>query len=95
MTLRALAAHVGVLTEYTSYRGERIEVRDEVLAAVLAGCGVDTTIDEHRALAEYDERARAAPAVVVAWDGVVPHDAPGRGDLPDPLPEGRPQPARR
>jgi 4-alpha-glucanotransferase len=88
VTLRALAAHVGVLTDYTSHRGERVEVRDEVLAAVLAQCGVDTTLDEQRALAEYDERRRAQRAVVVAWNGVVPHDAPSRDDLPDTLPLG-------
>ncbi|MEO8696034.1 MAG: 4-alpha-glucanotransferase [Acidimicrobiales bacterium] len=88
MTLRALAARVGVLTEYTSYRGERIEVRDEVLAAVLAACGVDPALDEQRALADYDERTRAQPAVVVAWNGVVPADAPGRDDLPETLPLG-------
>ncbi|MEO5839473.1 MAG: 4-alpha-glucanotransferase [Acidimicrobiales bacterium] len=85
MTLRALAAHVGVLTDYTSHRGERVEVHDDVLAAVLAACGVDTTLAEQDTIADYDERTRAHRTVVVAWNGVVPHDTPGRDDLPETL----------
>ena len=88
MSLRALAAHVGVFTEYTSHRGERIEVHDDVLAAVLAACGVDTTMSDEHAIADYDERTRATLPIVVAWDGVVPADTPGRADLPSTLPLG-------
>lgn len=59
-----------------------------MLAAVLAGCGVDTTLAEERAIAQYDERTRPQRAVVVAWNGIVPPDIPGRDDLPDTLPLG-------
>jgi 4-alpha-glucanotransferase len=88
LSLRALAAHVGVLTEFTSYRGELIEVRADVLAAVLTACGVDTTLADDRAIADYDERTRATLPIVVAWDGVVPPETPGRNDLPSTLPFG-------
>jgi 4-alpha-glucanotransferase len=63
-------------------------VHDEVLAAVLAGCGVDTSVAEPRALADYDERTRPPRPFVVAWNGVVPPQTPGRDDLPDVLPLG-------
>lgn len=72
MSLRALAAHAGVLTEYTSYRGDRVDVSDDVLAAVLAACGMDTSRSTADAIADYDERTRPARPVVVAWDGHVP-----------------------
>ena len=88
MSLRVLAAHVGVLTEYLSHQGERIDVRDDVLAAVLTANGIDTTISEARAIADYDERVRVHPSIVVAWDGVVPPQTPGSADLPDTLPFG-------
>ena len=84
MSLRALAAYVGVLSEYTSHRGERVEVHDEVLAAVLTACGVDTTLPDDRAIADYDERTRTLPSIVIAWDGVVPADTSGRArSIPD------------
>jgi 4-alpha-glucanotransferase len=72
VSLRALAAHVGVLTAYTSYRGETVDVSDDTLAAVLAACGVDLSLPPERAAAQYDERTRAHRPVVVAWDGVRP-----------------------
>jgi len=52
VSLRALAAHVGVLTEYISHHGERIDVRDDVLAAVLTAIGVDITLSDDRAVAD-------------------------------------------
>jgi 4-alpha-glucanotransferase len=88
VSLRALAAHVGVLTEYLSHRGERIEVRDDVLAAVLTAKGIDTTVAEARAIADYNERVRSQRSIVVAWDGMVPPEAAGLADLPDTLPFG-------
>ena len=59
-----------------------------MLAAVLAGCGVDTSVAEPRALADSDERTRPPRPFVVAWNGVVPPQTPGRDDLPDVLPLG-------
>jgi 4-alpha-glucanotransferase len=88
VSLRALAAHVGVLTEYISHHGERIDVRDDVLAAVLTAIGVDITLSEDRAVADYDERGRAHRSIVVAWDGLVPPQTRGRDDLPRKLPIG-------
>ena len=72
MSLRALAAHVGVLTDYTSYRGDRVEVSDDVVAAVLAACGMDTSRSAAEAIADYDERTKPSRPIVVAWDGHVP-----------------------
>jgi 4-alpha-glucanotransferase len=88
VSLRALAAHVGVLTDYTSFRGEPIQVSDDTLAAVLGACGVDVTLSTERAIAEYDERTGPRRPIVVAWDGHVPPDVSERHALPPSVPLG-------
>ena len=83
--LTALADDVGVLTHYTDGLHRHVEVPPETLVRVLAtlGAEIGSLSDAPTALAAWRAAPRRdVPAVIVAWDGLLPPvPAGGRGEV--------------
>lgn len=76
MTLHELAARHGVATSYLDYAGDRVEVPDEAVVAVLAALDVDASSDAAIASALRRTADPGPPPVVVVRQGEqVPLDA--------------------
>lgn len=75
-SLRALAAAMGVHTEYTDGLGKHVTVGPETLLRVCAAAGapIDDARDAAEALRAHHaaRQAELLPRVVVAWEGVLP-----------------------
>lgn len=81
-TLHQLAALLGVATRYRDGLGNLVDVADDTLVRVCAALGAPMSgiDDANTALKAVTQSASRPPAVLVAWDGVLP--SPGDGQAP-------------